>query len=91
MLVILKLSDTFAQNIHNASRFELHSNKLKIINEEGGLMVSYTLPLSEEHSKRFFDILLGNLSIGNYVDIDSLLKNNFKDKSEYQNIKQYFE
>lgn len=78
MLVILKLSDTFAQNIGEASRFELHGNDLKIIDEEGGLIVSFTLPLSEAHSKIFFDIFLGNLSIGNYVDINSLLKNNFK-------------
>lgn len=79
MLVILKLSDTFAYNICRAFRFELHGNILKIIDEEGIQIVDYTLPLSEEHSKRFFDILLGNLSIGNYVDINSLLKNNFKD------------
>lgn len=79
MLVILKLSDTFAINIRRAFRFELYGNRLRIIDEEDRLIVSYILPLSEEHSKRFFNILLGNLSIGNYVDIDSLLKNNFKD------------
>lgn len=79
MLVILRLSDTFAQNIRNASRFELHGNILKIIDEEGKPIVICSLPLSEEHSKRFFDILLGHLCVGNYVDIDSLLKNNFKD------------
>ncbi len=79
MLVILRLSKTFAYNIRRASRFELHGNILKIIDEEGIQIVDYTLPLSEEHSKIFFDIFLGNLSIGNYVDIDSLIKNNFKD------------
>lgn len=79
MLVILKLSDTFAQNISEVSKFELHGNELKLIDEEGKPMIICSLPLSEEHSKRFFDIFLGNLSIGNYIDIDSLLKNNFKD------------
>lgn len=79
MLVILRLSKTFAYNIRRAFRFELHGNILKIIDEEGFKIVNYTLPLSEEHSKIFFDIFLGNLSMGNYVDIDSLIENNFKD------------
>ena len=79
MLVILRLSDTFAQNISEVYRFELHGNELKLIDKEGKPIVICSLPLSEEHSKKFLDILLGNLSIGNYVDINSLLKNNFKD------------
>lgn len=79
MLVILKLSDTFAKNICEVSKFELHGNELKLIDEEGKPMVICSLPLSEEHSKRFFDVFLGNLSISNYVDMNSLLKNNFKD------------
>ena len=87
MLVILRLSDTFAQNISKASRLELHGNKFKIIDEEGMLLVSYTLPLSEEHSKRFFDVFLGNLSISNYIDINSLIKNNFKDVILEEDIK----
>ena len=37
------------------------------------------MPLSEEHSKRFFDIFLGNLSIGNYINIEKILEYNFKD------------
>lgn len=79
MLVILKLSDTVAQNISEVSKFELNGNELKLIDEEGKPMVIYSFPLSEEHSKRLFDIILDNLSLCNYVDINSLLKNNFKD------------
>lgn len=78
MLTVVKVSEDCAYNISNAERFELQGNILRIVDFNGS-RTTYTLPLSEEHSKRFFDIFLGNLSIGNYIDIEKILEYNFKD------------
>lgn len=78
MLTVVKISEDYAHNISNAERFELHGNILKIIDFNGN-KTTYTLPLSEEHAKRFFDIFLGNLSVSNYINIEKILEYNFKD------------
>lgn len=78
MLTVVKTNDNNAYNISDAEYMCLLDNRL-IIGKKEETIINYKLPLSEEHSKRFFDVFLGNLSINNYINIEKILEYNFKD------------